>query len=105
MAITDPRAVQFSNEVVRPLSERLRQLKEDIERAKLRWTDEVAALVPNDAAQALDDGREAQGVSRLDGAEINAIAADLNAYATWFDARTGMESRLAKASVRTLRVP
>jgi hypothetical protein len=103
MAITDPRAVKFSNEVVRPLSEQLRQLKEDAERAKIRWQDEISSIVPNDPLENLEDGRDAEGVSRLDGSEINDIASDINAFITWYESVAEREARLAKACVRTLR--
>ena len=103
MDITDPRAIKFSNEVVRPLAERIRQLHEDCNRAKLRWQDEIGDIIPNDAADVLIDGHLELGHSVLDGSEINAIAGDLNAYITWFESVAARETRLAKASVRTLR--
>ena len=101
--ITDPRAAKFGDRVVRPMSETMRQLYEDAKRARTRWQDEISSLIADTALDTLIDGRTAEGISILDGAEINAIARDLNAYITWYEARSGIDSRLAKASVRTLR--
>lgn len=108
MAITDARATRFMNEVGRPIAERVRDLIEDARRAEQAWRDEIGALIPNDAGVALDDGREAEGVSRLNGQEINSARAvwkalvdlaDGNAVATL----ANVETRLGKLAVRTLR--
>lgn len=71
MAITDPRAITFCNEVVRPLSRRIENLLADIEDAKDRWDDDISALVPNDPAEKVADGRvQSEGAPELDGEEV-----------------------------------
>jgi hypothetical protein len=108
MAITDPRAIKFSNEVIRPISERMRDLFEDIARADQAWRDEIGALIPNDSAEILNDGRTAEGVSILDGAEINSIR---TVWKNIADFRSGVataavpniDTKLTRACVRTLR--
>ena len=108
MAITSPAAIRYCNEVLRPLAEKLRDVFEDVARAEQAWTDEIGALIPNDAAQILDDGREAQGVSRLTGQEINSLRAVLAQLKTL---RSGVavttlanvDTRVGRACVRTLR--
>lgn len=72
MAITDPRAIRYVNECVRPLCEAIRNLKARGDVALLKWSTETAALIPNDGTL-LEDGRTAEGVSILTGADINAV--------------------------------
>ena len=75
--ITDPQAIKFVNEVIRPLSEQLRALKANIDAATFAWNGGISAKVPNDPLEILEDGREAEGVSRLTGADIRAVVAIL----------------------------
>lgn len=73
--ITDQRAVKFTNEVVRPLSEDIRNLVARIEAAKISWFAGTNVLFPNRIDAALDDGRDGEGVSRLTGADVNSFMA------------------------------
>ena len=106
MPITDPRAIKYTNEVLRPLAEKLRDVLEDIARAEQTWTDEVGALMPN-TADVLEDGRDAEGVSRLTGAEINSLRA---VFVQMKNLRAGsavttlanVDTRIGRACVRTL---
>jgi hypothetical protein len=107
MPITDARAIKYSNEVLRPLAEKLRDVNEDIARAEQQWLDEVGALMPN-TADVLEDGRDAEGVSRLTGAEINSLRA---IFVQMKNFRAGsavtplanVDTRIGRACVRTLR--
>jgi hypothetical protein len=74
--ITDPQAIRFANEQVRPLCERARALKAEIDAMTTTWFGGVNNLFPNDST-ALDDGREAEGVSRLTGAQVNSAVGQL----------------------------
>ena len=108
MPITDPRAVKFANEVVRPLSEKLRDVFEDIARANQAWTDEVQPLIPNDVNEVLQDGRTAEGVTTLDGQEINAIRSIWVQLANFragsaVTSIASVDTKLTRACVRTLR--
>jgi hypothetical protein len=80
--ITDPQAIRFVNEAIRPLCEQLRALKANIDSATYQWNGTIAALIPNDVAEKLEDGRAAEGVSRLTGADIRAVVAILAAVRT-----------------------
>lgn len=70
MAITNPNTVKFTNEVLRPLCEKARALNTLIENASTQWFAGVNTTVPN-TTEVLDDGRVAQGVSILTGADLN----------------------------------
>lgn len=72
MPVTDPQAIKFCNEQVRPLAEKLRALRVEIEAAQTDWFAGLNAKFPNDSG-AVTDSREAEGVSRLTGADINSF--------------------------------
>lgn len=73
MAITDPEAIKFVNEYIRPMSEQIRYMGARGSDFAQKWA-LLAADFPNDAAETLEDGRDAEGISRLTGADINASA-------------------------------
>lgn len=68
--IVNPASIKFCNEVVRPLCEKARALNVLIDNASAQWFAGVNTTVPN-TTEVLDDGRVAQGVSILTGADIN----------------------------------
>lgn len=71
-AITDPEAIRFVNEQIRPLAERLRAEMVLITSIETAWFAGINAEFPNDSSL-VDDHRNAEGVSRLTGADINSI--------------------------------
>ena len=73
MAITDPEAIKFVNEYIRPMCETVRYMVARGTDFANKWA-QVAGDFPNDPLEAVEDGRENQGVSRLTGADINAVA-------------------------------
>ena len=73
MAITDPEAIKFVNEYVRPMCENIRYMGARGSDFVNKWA-QVSSDFPNDANETVEDGREGQGVSRLTGADINAGA-------------------------------
>lgn len=97
MAITNPEAIRFSNEVVRPMAERMRDLIIDLE-AIGPEVDRLLPSIPNDPTEIVEDGREAEGVSRLNGAQINALAQVRAAVLALADAQT--RSLISSACVR-----
>lgn len=99
--ITDLEAVRFVDEVIRPMAESLRAVKAQIDGAAVTWA-RLASRFPNDTT-ALDDGREAEGVSRLTGANINAFVALMGGLQTQMNA-TGIKETLEKPCVRALKV-
>ena len=68
--VVNPEALRFVNEQIRPLCESLRGIKVQMASMKVLWDDHIEALIPNDASL-IADGREAEGVSRLTGADVN----------------------------------
>ena len=72
MSITDPEAIKFVNEYIRPMCETIRHMKVRGDDFALKWA-ELSADFPNDTS-VVEDGRDAEGISRLTGADINAVA-------------------------------
>ena len=96
--ITDPQAIRFVNEQVRPLAEALRAFKARSDAAVVDWYAGLNAMFPNDASPVVD-GREAEGVSRLTGQDINDV---MYILAT---AVAGMgDAIIAKPCVRPIQV-
>ena len=71
----DPEQIAWVNEFVRPLAEALRNDKVRIDDGMIVWNQRFSTDIPNDAT-VLDDGREAEGVSRLTGADIHQWVAE-----------------------------
>lgn len=74
--VTNPEAIKFCNEVIRPLSEEARALKARVDDATVVWYGGLNTQFPNDTSAVIDN-REAEGVSRLTGADINSVMAQL----------------------------
>jgi len=71
-AITNPQYIKFVNEAVRPLAELLRKLDVVNEDAKDTYFAQISALVSgNVAGDAIDDGRDAEGISRLTKGDVD----------------------------------
>lgn len=102
MAITDPQAIRFVNEAVRPLAERIRALRADIDAARATYDALPGPPFYGHGGEAVEDGREAEGVSRLTGNDVLAFVAlaldDLKN--TMGDA--GNAATIAKPCVRSL---
>lgn len=76
MAITNPEAVKFSNEQIRPLCEEARALMARITSMQTSWFAGVNTEFPNDTT-AVADNRDAEGASRLVGTDINGAVSNL----------------------------
>ena len=74
MAITDPEAIKFVNEYIRPMCEQVRYMGARGSDFANKWA-LLGADFPVDPAEVVEDGREGEGISRLTGADINATAA------------------------------
>jgi len=70
MAITNPEAIRFVNEQIRPLCERVRALNAEINAMNTLWSSGLNASFPN-TTEVLTDNRVNEGVSILTGANIN----------------------------------
>jgi hypothetical protein len=74
--VTDPEAIRFVSEQIRPLCEAARALNVRIDAMTTAWFAGLNADFPNDSS-AVDDGREDEGVSRLTGANVNSAVGNL----------------------------
>ena len=74
--VTDPAAIKFANDTIRPLAEQARALKARITDATNTWFAGMNAKFPNDASNVVD-GRTAEGVTELTGADVNSVMGDL----------------------------
>lgn len=70
--ITNPIAIKFVNEKIRPITEKIRALVAAGTSIKIGWDSGIKDLFPNDDSL-VADGREAEGVSRVTGADINNV--------------------------------
>ena len=75
MAITDPEAIRFVNEVVRPLCERVRALSADINAARAKYDALNGPPFFGHGAENVVDNRQAEGVSQLTGNDVLAFVA------------------------------
>jgi hypothetical protein len=102
MAITDPEVIKFCNQIVRPLAERLRADKAELGSHNIDWT-EIQDKIPNSAEETIEDGREAEGASRLTGKDVWDLM-----YAACGPIKTAIEqvgaTTINKPCVRPLRV-
>jgi len=103
MPITDPVAIRFVNEQLRPIAEKMRATKIELKQSFADWQQKIAAQVPSDAKEMLEDGREAEGVTRLSGADITAFVEVLTKYNTVGD-EIGIDDVINKLCVRALEV-
>lgn len=98
MAITNAEAIRFSNEVIRPLCEKFQWLKILTDDALNQWS-LVAASIPNDADEALEDERQGEGVRQITGQDIHRVVTFLDSVATTMSDGT-VPADLLKPSVR-----
>ena len=98
MAITDPEAIKFVNEYIRPMCENIRYMKARGDDFAIKWAG-LSGGFPNDTS-VVEDGRDAEGISRLTGADINAVAAVFDALL--MDIDSAAETVIAKPCVRPL---
>lgn len=96
--MNDPEVIRYVNEVIRPMSERARDLRDDIANALATWHGGIGAAVTADLAAAVEDGREAQGVSRLTCNDVVGTMALLTNVAAVLNAE-GVAAVIAKSCV------
>jgi hypothetical protein len=81
MAITNPEAIRFVNEQIRPLCEKARALNAEINSMQTLWFSGLNVSFPN-TVEVLEDNRVSEGVSILTGANINSAVGILAAMTT-----------------------
>ena len=84
--IIDPQVIKWSNEKARPFAETLLVLLLQSKELTANYDEKIAPLVAgNVGTDLLEDGRAAEGVSRLTASDLSALLAvanNLNALAT-----------------------
>lgn len=101
--IINPEAIRYVNEVVRPLAEQLRSYKAQVDAALITWNAGVGTIIGNSAADTIEDGRTAEGVSRLTAANVSAFGAQLVILQTQLN-QAGVPQIISKPCVRTLEI-
>ena len=99
MAITDPEAIKFTNDYIRPMCENLRYMAARGSDWATKWA-ELSSKFPNKVEEVVEDGREAEGISRLTGADINAAATVFASLLTIMD--VSAQTAVNKPCVRPL---
>ena len=101
--IVNAEAIRFCNEVVRPLAEKMRGLKAEVDAALVTWNAGIGTIIGSSAGDDIQDGRDAEGVSRLTAANVAALGGEMIAYQTRCDL-AGVAEIISKPCVRTLQV-
>lgn len=97
--VTDPQAIAFCNQLLRPNCERAERFKVKHDEALTDWFAGINTLIPNDPDAIIQDGREEEGVSRITGADVhNAMSVLVNMAGQYND------QIIAKPTVRPLEV-
>jgi hypothetical protein len=103
MAITNYEVIQYTNDTVRVMAEKLRALKYEIDAAMTKYNSGIGAVCVADMAGIVEDGRESEGVSRLTGNDIVGVAVQMAAIQTLL-AGVGVMDIIIKPCVRPLKV-
>ena len=103
MAITNQQAITFTNAVVRPMAARFRALKAEVDSALTTWNAGLSSEFPSDPAEIVEDNREAEGISRVSGNDVQLLMAQLVIFQTQLN-QAGVGNVIAKPCVRPLQV-
>lgn len=96
-------SIKFVNEQIRPTAEKLRALQAELAAMLATWHNGIGAAMTVDLAAPIDDGREAEGVSRLTCNDVvNLMSAVTDVHSALNE--VGREAVIAKPCVRPLRV-
>ena len=101
--ITDTTAIKFSNEQIRPISEKLRNLYYECKVMQQDWFNGVNTVIPYDNTEVLDDSRSVNGDSILTGQDIGGIMTQVGAFITMIE-QAGVLGVVQKPCVRTMQV-
>ena len=100
--ITNPEAVLFCNQSLRPMANRVRDLFFLLEAEQAAFN-LVADKFPNNGS-IVQDGREAAGISRLTGTDVNNFQNRVNQLFAVLDAAYAMDV-VHKATDRAFQIP
>lgn len=99
--IVNPEAIQFCNEQIRPVAEKMRGLKAVIDSMMVDWFNGHNSVIGSSADDNIIDNRA--DASDLTAADVTALVAQAMAYQTALDA-AGVAGIIALPCVRPLRV-
>ena len=99
--ITDPVAIAFVNNYVRPMAEALRDLSPRLIDMRSRWFAGGMSLACGTDGDTIEDGREDQGVSRLISQDVIEVMTEVGIIADSF-ALAGVLDNLSVPCVRPL---
>lgn len=102
MDIDNTEVIKFTNEVLRPLCEELRDLQYVIQNTLVTWHGSIKDNVTNVTTDDLIDNREFQGVSRLAGSDIHRVMVQAQNIQDVFEA-TGVQNTITKPCVRAFK--
>jgi hypothetical protein len=99
--ITDNEVIRFSNEVVRPKCEEMRNLYYELKAMVTYWQDTISGKVPNDSGEILEDNRP--DATELTGEDIYNFVAEGGKFINAME-QPGVLSAIQKPCVRHLQV-
>lgn len=89
--ITNPQAVRFSNEEIRPLADAYATLYFAAKRVEAEWTAQnIGALIPN-TADVIIDGSATDGRAEITGAKVNGLINAVAALVADLEANTNLK--------------
>lgn len=101
--MNDPQITKFLNDHVRPRAELIRALNALIEDDLNTWGSVIAPLLQKSGSEIIDDGRDAEGVSRLTGDDVTAFIALLTDMQGIL-LKLGSQDAMRKPCVRPLEI-
>ena len=103
-AINDPEIIEYSNVQLRPKCEQMMAIEALRQDMKLEYDNEIAGLLaPYLSADVVNDGREAEGVSRVTKNDILLVQGIVDTLIGTFDTGGNMAA-IQKPTVRPLQV-
>jgi hypothetical protein len=100
MAITNQQAINFSNEQIRPMAERLRNLYYECSAMIQQWNSQSMPTLITNTADVIEDGRSS--APTITGADATNIITRAQAFVTMCEA-AGVLDTITKPCVRAYR--
>lgn len=98
--ITDTTAIKYLNEEVRPWCESVRALNVEGDAMVVKWYAGMNTTIGN-TADVIEDGRDAEGVSRITGADVHSV---MSAVIDLQTALAAYDQIISKPTVRPIEV-
>ena len=101
--ITNPEAIAFCNNQIRPIAEKIRGLKIEIDAALTKWNSGIGTIIGNSAGDNIIDNRENEGTSRLTSKDITDLGIQMIAIKDLLEV-AGVPETISKPCVRSVTV-